>query len=189
VARAILAEAVLVAAAGALLAFGANGLSPRGLSLTRNYFPGTTSGTVSIPAASVIAGIKSRGLQWLDGERMAKLAGDPRVRQQRVVFVDARDLARYQEGHIPGAYELDPYHPEAALATVLPVCLAAEQVVVYCNGGDCEDSQFAAIALRDAGVPAQKLFVFAGGIAEWGNRGLPVETGDRNSGTLLKKAK
>ena len=35
----VLLEALLVAAAGIVLAFGANLVSPRGLALTRNYFP------------------------------------------------------------------------------------------------------------------------------------------------------
>ena len=37
--RKVLREALLVAAAGIVLAFGANLVSPRGLALTRNYFP------------------------------------------------------------------------------------------------------------------------------------------------------
>jgi rhodanese-related sulfurtransferase len=59
--------------------------------------------------------------------------------------------------------------------------------VVYCNGGECEDSEFAAIMLRDAGVPREMLFVFAGGIVEWKAAGLPVETGPRGSGQLLQR--
>ena len=35
----LLLEAVLVAMTGAVLAFAANALSPRGLQLSRNYFP------------------------------------------------------------------------------------------------------------------------------------------------------
>ena len=46
------------------------------------------------------------------------------------------------------------------------MCQAAEQVVVYCTGGECEDSDTAAILLRDAGVPTAKLFVYGGGFAE-----------------------
>ena len=68
----------------------------------------------------------------------------------------------------------------------MPVCRKAEQIVVYCNGGDCDDSETAALLLRDMGIPNQKLFVYGGGIAEWKANGLPVETGARNSGILLK---
>ena len=69
---------------------------------------------------------------------------------------------------------------------VLPVCQKAEQIVVYCNGGDCDDSETAALLLRDVGIPNQKLFVYGGGMAEWITNSLPVETGARNSGNLRK---
>ena len=105
------------------------------------------------------------------------------------MFIDARDDVNYSVGHIPGAYQFDPYHLEKYRATVIPICQAAEQVVVYCTGGDCEDSEFAAIALRDSGIANQKLFVFAGGITEWTDNQLPVEIDVRKSGRLRGEAK
>jgi rhodanese-related sulfurtransferase len=182
----IVREALLLATAGAALAFAANALSPRGLTLTRNYFPGATNGVVAAPALSLITGIKQKGLQWLDGQQTLRLFNDPRLQQQLIVFIDARNQEQYREGHIPGAYVFDPYYPEKYIATVLPVCQVAEQIVVYCNGGDCEDSQFAAIVLRDAGIPNQRLLVYVGGLAGWATNGLPVETGERNSGNIRK---
>jgi rhodanese-related sulfurtransferase len=128
--------------------------------------------------------LKEQGLQWVDGGRAAQLFHDPRFQQGNFVFIDARDEAHYQEGHIPGAYEFDPYRPEKYFAAVLPVCQAAEQIVLYCNGGDCDDSETAAILLRDVGIANRKLFVYTGGIAEWTTNGLPVEIGGRNSGNL-----
>ncbi len=177
-----LLEAVIVAVVGSVLALAANTISPRGLTLAKNYFPGATNGAVSAPVLPLLAGIKQKGLQWLDGRQAAQLFKDPRFQQQMIVFLDARDPEHFQQGHIPGAYEFDPYHAENYFADVLPVCQTAEQVVVYCNGGDCEDSQFAAVALRDAGIANQKLFVFAGGMPEWTLLGMPVETGGRNGG-------
>ena len=58
-----------------------------------------------------------------------------------------------------------------------------------CNGGTCEDSEFAALSLRDAGVPSNKLFVYIGGFAEWVTNGLPVELGPRKSGRLQEAGK
>jgi rhodanese-related sulfurtransferase len=109
---------------------------------------------------------------------------DPRYAQGGVVFIDARDEQHYLEGHIPGAYEFDPYHPEKYFATVLPVCQKADLVVAYCNGGDCDDSESAAVLLRDVGIPKPKLFVYGGGITEWTTNGLPIEVGARNSGNV-----
>jgi rhodanese-related sulfurtransferase len=195
--RNVLREALLVATAGIVLAFAANLVSPRGLALTRNYFPAgnnrpvpaardvaNTHSPASSPAQLLAARLKEQGLQSVDGRQAAQLFHDPRSKQGRIAFIDARDEQHYREGHIPGACEFDPYYPEKYFPTVLPVCQAAEQIVVYCNGGDCDDSESAAILLRDVGIANQKLFVYTGGIPEWITNGLPVEIGGRNSGNL-----
>ena len=52
------------------------------------------------------------------------------------------------------------------------------------TGGECEDSHFAAQMLQEAGVPADRLAVYTGGISEWEAKRLPIETGARNSGIL-----
>ena len=206
--RNVLLEALLVAAAGIVLAFGANLVSPRGLALTRNYFPAginrpvpvatgvgsprdmaNTNLPASSPAQLLAVRLKEQGLQWVDGRQAAQLFHDPRFQQGSIAFIDARDEPHYQEGHIPGACEFDPYHPEKYFATVLPVCQAAEQIVLYCNGGDCDDSESAAILLRDVGIANQKLFIYTGGITEWTTNGLPVEIGGRNSGNLRRTNK
>lgn len=190
----MLAEAVVVGLAGALVAFAANAISPRGLVLARNYFPGGTNGLVAAPIitqpASVEAAmnptngpapevrINEKGLQMIGSNRVARFFGEARANPGKVIFVDARNPDEFRQSHIPGATEFNPYEPEKRLAEVLPMCQAADQIVVYCTGGDCEDSQFAAILLRDAGTPISKLFVYTGGITEWTSNSLPVETGD-----------
>ena len=193
---------------GAVFAFAANRISPRGLALTRNYFPAGTGRLMSATPASVprhnatgtnfvaltpaqllAAELKEKGLQLIDGNQAERLLHDPRYQQNRIVFIDARDEPHYREGHIPGAYEFDPYRPEKYFAAVLPVCQAAEQIVVYCNGGDCDDSETAAILLRDVGIASQKLLVYGGGFTEWITNGLPVEVGLRNSGDLRNNKK
>src|SRR5208283_2788710 len=199
----ILLEALFVAVIGAAFAFGANRISPRGLALTRNYFPagisrpvpattgvGSSRGIANTnlpapsPAQLLAARLKEQGLQSVDGRQAAQLFHDLRFQQGTIAFIDAHDEPHYREGHIPGACEFDPYYPEKYFATVLPVCQAAEQIVVYCNGGDCDDSESAAILLRDVGIANRKLFVYTGGIPEWTTNRLPVEIGGRNSGNL-----
>ncbi len=196
----VLVEALIVAAIGLAFSLLANLASPRGLSLRRNYFPG--SGTlpgaahgvtnsnvnaVSTNAAElaqeiVVARLKEKGLQAVDGPEAAKLFQDPQYAMELVVFVDARNDRHYAEGHIPGAYQFDRYYPEKYLPTVLPACLNATKIVVYCTGGNCEDSEFAALALKDAGTPLERIVVYAGGITEWTAKGWPIEVGARNSG-------
>jgi rhodanese-related sulfurtransferase len=202
--RNVLLEALLVALIGAAFAFAANLASPRGLALTRNYFPAgisrpapapvatsvaNTNAPATAPAQLLAARLREQGLQSVDGHQAAQLFHDPRFKQGSIAFIDARDEQHYREGHIPGACEFDPYYPEKYFPTALPVCQAAEQIVVYCNGGDCDDSESAAILLREVGIANRKLFVYPGGIPEWTTNGLPVEIGGRNSGNLLSTNK
>lgn len=189
--RSVLLEGGLVLAMGGLLALTANFLSPRGLSLTREYFPlraqtnTPPSKTNARDVADLAAGhFKALGLQVADHHQAARLFRDPRRDQELIVFVDARDEQHYAAGHVPGAYLFDHYRPETYLPALLPVCLTAETIVIYCTGGNCEDSEFAALTLRDAGVPTDKILIYPGGIAEWQGKGLPIETGSRHSGNL-----
>lgn len=201
----VLLETLVVAALGLTFAVVANALSPRGLSITRNYFPATgrpAAGTVSgantnVTASShaadpaghpaletVAARLKEKGLQPIDGKETTQLFRDPQREQELIVFVDARDDRHYQEGHIPGAYQFDRFYWEKHLPTLLPVCLNAMKIVVYCAGGNCDDSEFATLALREAGVSPEKLFVYVAGMNEWAANALPIEVGARNSGSL-----
>lgn len=191
-------ETALVAVLGLFAALAANYISPRGLSLTRDYFPpkhkigphpgGATparqrQGETNPTPAAVLARPETE-IATVTTAQALELFHDPQYEQELIVFVDARDDRHYEEGHVPGAYQLDRYHPENHLPTVLPACLDATRVVVYCTGGECEDSHFAAQSLQEAGVPTERLSVYAGGMTEWEARRLPVESGARKSGKL-----
>jgi rhodanese-related sulfurtransferase len=197
----LLLEAVIVGVIGLALSLAANSLSPHGLMLSRNYFPpapGVSTNRVTANATNinanssnapsvaekVAARLQQKGLKLADGARVYDLFQDPRRQHGLVVFVDARDDAHYEQGHIPGAWQLDYYRYETYLASVLPACMMAQEIVIYCNGGDCEDSEFTALLLRDAQIPLEKIQVYGGGISEWRTKGWPIETGPRNSGQI-----
>jgi rhodanese-related sulfurtransferase len=193
----VLQEALLVAVIGAILAFLANSLSPRGLKLTRDYDNrkplAVTNALVTLnstnapsPAETLAADLQAQGLQLARSNQVLKFFHDPGYQQGLIAFLDARHPEDYEQGHIPKAYLFDYAHPEAYVAGVFPACQIALQVVVYCNGGQCEDSERAALFLRDLGIPREKLFVYAGGITEWRSNALPIELGERNSGKLLQ---
>lgn len=93
-----------------------------------------------------------------------------------IVFVDARDDMSYQAGHIPGAIQCDHYRIDAYIDDVLARAMGAEMVIVYCNGGDCEDSLFVANDLYQFGVPLDVIHVYEGGWEEWVEADLPTET-------------
>ena len=199
----LLAQTALVAGAGVLFGLGANALSPRGLALGRNYFPGSASppvasvstnpavpphatNAVAIPEESpVFARLRARGLQPATLAEVQQLHADPRFALDQVVFLDDRDH-EYAEGHVPGAYQFFHYRAPEFLTTLLPVLLAAEKTVVYCGGGNCEDSEFAALMLAELGIPKEKLLVFVGGMKEWKAHALPLELGERGSGRLAE---
>ena len=198
--RIVLIEAVAIGIAGAVLGFAANSVSPRGLKLWRDYFPGairpgefTVSGPTNVAGKGTVttnvtelvaARLKAKGLTALGLEQVKQLFNDTRRTTGLVVFVDARDENQYVAGHIPGAFLFDHYRAERYLPDVLPVCMNAGQIVLYCYGGECEDSEFAAVILRGAGVPNEKLGIYTGGFVEWSTNGLPVELGQRNSGVV-----
>ncbi len=191
-----------MAAIGAALAFAANALSPRGLKLTRDFFgsnsPAVTNQLVATNSALLTrtnsasqhellaARLRAEGLQLADSNQVIQLFHDPRCEQNLVLFVDARndEHGDYRQGHIPGAYQLDYFRPENYIGMLLPLCQLAEQIVVYCNGGNCEDSEFAAKFLLSAKVPKEKLLVYGGGFTEWQTNKLPVEVGERLSGQI-----
>lgn len=194
-------EAAVVVFAAAVFAFAANEVSPRGLNLDRNYFPGGSGQAVApvriSPSATAAGGtnaeagaeavdqrLKDKGLQPASRAKTLELFHDPRFQQGLIVFVDARNQGEFNDGHIPGAIQLDPYHPEQQLPGVLARCQSADEVVVYCAGGDCEDADSTAIMLRDAGVSNQKLVVYGGGYTDWLENHLPIEQGPRESGSV-----
>jgi rhodanese-related sulfurtransferase len=194
-------EGLLVAVVGVAVGFTANALSPGGLKLSRNYFPG---GTAPRPASTATTGhtapqatnaaattssaeahLKQMGLEVVTSAQAEVLFHDPRTQQELILFIDARDTQHYEAGHIPGAIQFDHYHPEQYAAVVMPACQQAQQIIVYCKGGDCEDSEHAAVMLRDSmGVAKEKLFVYAGGITDWEAHQRPIEIGARKSGQL-----
>lgn len=193
---------MLIAVVGAALAFAANALSSRGLKLSQDYFLTGADNSASqrpaawaatnrvatmnvpedVPALISVPRLAEKRLQAIDSAQALRFFHDSRRESELLVFIDARSDDNYRLGHIPDAYELDPYHPEEYLPMMLPVCQRAEIVVVYCTGSDCEDSELSALLLRKAGVPNRKLFVYVGGITEWTDNKFPIQTGAQPAG-------
>jgi len=114
------------------------------------------------------------GIQRMSLEDCRDLIGSPVA-----VFVDARERDFYLAGHIPGAVHLYHYDSAKHIEEVRPILEAAFMVVVYCNGGDCEDSINLALDLVTSyGLPNENVHVFEGGMEVWKAAGLPVVTGE-----------
>ncbi len=204
-----LAEAVLLGAATLGAGLVVNALHPDGLSLTRDHFrtatdappaaappdappappgPSEAAGVAPVAAATgavaseVADRLRARGLQVVSLAEARAIFEDPACAAGAYLFIDARGDAEYRAGHVPGAYQFDRYHPERHIEALLPACHAALKLVVYCLGGECEDSELATLDLQGMGVDPQRLQVYVGGLAEWTAAGLPVETGARGGG-------
>ncbi len=133
---------------------------------------------------AVVERLAAKGLRAATFSEVRALHEDPMYAYEAYVFIDARDDDHYADGHIPGARQFDHFHPERHQEALLQVLPTAMEIIVYCNGGDCEDSESAALFLMGMGADPQRLRVYAGGITEWRARGMPVERGARNSGDL-----
>ena len=199
-------EFVAVTAVGTAVGLAANGLSGRGVSLTKDYFPrvhlasrpapldtrpATTRPATSTalatpdPFEAAAEALRREGLQPISHDEVVSLFNDPLYHQGMYLFVDARNDKEYRHGHIPGAWQLDHYLLDQYIHDLLPACRQAIKIVTYCNGGDCEDSRFAAIDLLDHGLDPDKVFVYPGGFTQWKESDLPVERGQCGSGDIV----
>lgn len=126
----------------------------------------------------VAARLAAKGLSAVGLAEMQAFVADDNYGYGLYMLLDARRPSEIEAGHISGARAWDPYAPElSATDELLSELLGAMRVVVYCNGGDCEDSETAALQLLGFGVNPAGLAVFAGGWAEWTAAGLPTEKG------------
>lgn len=211
----MLEATVFVAAAGAI-GLGYNSLRSDGLDLGRNYFPhsrvamsppsteqpkpaGPAAGVTSEPApegdpagsepggpegrkaADKLASLGLQGISLEDAYQYFQL------RDSTILLVDARSDDAYREGHIPGAVQFYPYYPDKYIEDIRLFADIAQVVIVYCGGGDCEDSISAAFYLTTEmpdPIPAERVFVFEGGMTEWKEAGYPLVAGETPEGDL-----
>ncbi len=159
--RTLPGQALAFAAAALALSFAVNAAHPDGIELGRDYFAAPQHEFQVVAPADVRA--------W--AELLEEPEGD-------VVFLDARRRSQYERGHIPGAWSL-PRNDEQALAAVLPAVRNAAVVVIYCHGGNCEDSIFTAEDLvYRQGIDPVVVWIDEGGWEAWVKAGGPQKKGD-----------
>jgi rhodanese-related sulfurtransferase len=129
------------------------------IKLTRNHTP-------MIPNQSNHGSQTPEPYQVVGLAELARIVGDP-TRTGLDVVVDARNEHLFAQGHIPGALLCDPYNLDDHIDQVLNMALGAERVIVYCHGGDCQDSYLLCQELLARGVPKEQLYVFKGGWEAW----------------------
>jgi rhodanese-related sulfurtransferase len=194
----VVLEAFLIAITAAAAGLAINALRDGGLAIHKDYFlaatrpadeppppPPPAGATPEAVEAEVSARLVEAGFQVVSDAEAAAMHADELFGYEAYVFLDARNLAVYGEGHIPGAWFIDPYRIEDYVTSVIENVRSAVKIVVYCNGGQCSDSEIAAQHLLAHGVSREAVFVYVGGIEAWKRAGRPLERGARGSGDLV----
>ncbi len=96
-------------------------------------------------------------------------AAHERLADEEILFLDVREAAEWDEGHLPGAVHIPRGSLESRAEGLLPD--RSRPVVVYCAGGN--RSAFAAKSLEELGY--EDVASLAGGFADWKRNGFPFE--------------
>jgi rhodanese-related sulfurtransferase len=95
------------------------------------------------------------------------------------LFIDARMTSQFEEGHVAGALSIPIWEagvPDKIAAAVFEVeGDKSRPIVIYCNGGECEDSHNLARMFFDDGYSA--LYVYKDGYPDWLTRARPIHAG------------
>lgn len=96
-----------------------------------------------------------------------------------VLIIDARRTSVYRAGHIGGARSIAIWEADADDKVKTLFAEGRDQsapVVVYCSGGDCEDSHMLSEKLYKVGF--DNVLVYKDGYPDWQKRNLPIVKGD-----------
>jgi rhodanese-related sulfurtransferase len=179
---------IILVVVGSALGLANNALRSDRITLSKSYFakpaaakqPVAANGQAD-PAAEAVVSSRSAHpehmFQIITLVEVEDLVNDPLYPGEVGVLVDARADDPYEAGHILYARQMNPYHSERYLPDVLPAAMEAEMVVVYCQGGECEDSIFACRELLDNGVSLEKIYLFEEGLDGWEAAGGPLDEG------------
>lgn len=135
----------------------------------------------------IVSGILGWAANELRPDRLAWLGGEPEVSMAQsgldmardidvaeamrlhtsgeAVFIDARHVADFGEGHIPGALSIPLGLFEDEISAKLAPYGKQAKYVIYCSSLSCGMAQELALALGFMEYP--DVVVFAGGMAAW----------------------
>jgi rhodanese-related sulfurtransferase len=102
------------------------------------------------------------------------------LHRRGALFLDARRSSVYAEGHIAGARSLPVWESDidARVKGLYEEGLDQRApIVIYCSGGNCEDSHMLAEKLYMVGF--DNALIYRDGFPDWEKRGLPVSRGTK----------
>jgi rhodanese-related sulfurtransferase len=113
---------------------------------------------------------------WVEisGDDVAALHG-----RGNVLFLDARRTSVYRDGHIAAARSIAVWEADADDKVKALFAEGRDQsapIVIYCSGGECEDSHMLAQKLYFVGF--DNVLVYRDGFPDWQKRGLAISRGD-----------
>ena len=149
-----LPRALAIVSLGVVLGLAGNRFSPRGIPLIAPPKKAPESGAF-IPID------KAREL-WGSGVAL---------------FLDAREPADYEAGHIASALNLPALSFERHFGDIAPMLTPESPVVVYCDGTECELSHHLADNLRQLGYT--NVQILSNGWTTWRQAGLPTQQGGK----------
>jgi rhodanese-related sulfurtransferase len=91
-------------------------------------------------------------------------------------ILDARKPEDFAAGHIAQAHNLPADKFEEHFVSLAPLLPPDAELIVYCEGDECEMSQRLADSLRQFGF--SNVHMLHNGWTAWRNAGYPVETGE-----------
>jgi rhodanese-related sulfurtransferase len=100
---------------------------------------------------------------------------------RNVLFLDARRTSVYEQGHIAGArpYSVWESDIEEKVRKLFDERSDARDqalpIVIYCSGGDCEDSHM--LAQKLWGIQFNNIYVYKDGFPDWQKHGGAIHTG------------
>ena len=166
--RTTVSQTLTFAALCCALALGNVWLNPSALALGTNYAPSSETATLE------------HEFQSIDGDELQSYIGFLFDEEPYVVVLDARSSADYEIAHISGAYLADHYHQQKYIEPIQDLLMSAPIIVVYCKGGDCEDSIFLARDLAyKYDLSIESLYIYEGGMNDWQHYRHPITTGSQ----------
>ncbi len=136
--------------------------------------PSTSSTSVAVPASvpATYAAHPDRPWVHITGQEAVALY------ERHIPFLDARRTAVYAEGHVPGARSFPIWETRVQEEIKKLVDEGYDQnapLVIYCSGGDCEDSHMLSEKLYMFGF--SNCLVYQDGFPDWEKRRQPIEKG------------
>jgi rhodanese-related sulfurtransferase len=143
-----LVQALVILVAGGVLGLSVNRLSARGLPVI--------TPAPQMPAAVDIISLEQAEKLWHGGNAL---------------FLDAREPADYRRGHIGNALNLPAQSFAQQYGELAPILASDTELIVYCDGLECDLSHRLAKSLRERGHT--RLHLLINGWTAWHSAGLP----------------